>query len=470
MTGRPLSFELKQTLIIAAPLAGAYMAEVAMIMIDHIMVGRLGSLELAAAGLLGDVALELLLFGTAVVSIVGVLVAHSRGAETPHEIGHHVAQGLWAAFILGVPITILCWFIGDILAPTGQAPRVIEVGRLYVETLSWSILPGTLFIALRAYTSAMSRAMPVLVITVLAVIVKIPVTYVLVFGDFGIPALGVAGAGWATTIVTWGMFIALAGYVTTAPGLREHQVFSHLREFDLKEMIEIFRLGLPIGGIAMLEGGMFMAMVILMGVFSADALAANQAVMGWTSLTFVVSLALGEAAGIRVAHELGAKRPQGARRAGLLAVGLGGLVMCCTAVVFILMPRLLTSAFLDLEVAENGPVVDLAMTLFFIAAVFQFSDGLQAIATRALRGMRDTLVPMWIASLGYWVFGIGGGWFLAFPIGFGPEGLWWGLAGGLTVTGTLLLWRFNRLSKAVADGERPELLDAVADPIPNKGV
>ncbi|NQV43778.1 MAG: MATE family efflux transporter [Rhodospirillales bacterium] len=462
---RPLSYELKQTLIIAAPLAGAYMAEVAMIMIDHMMVGRLGSLELAAAGLLGDVALELLLFGTAVVSIVGVLVAHSRGAEKAEQIGHHVAQGLWVAFALGILITILCWFVGDILAPSGQDPRVIEVGQIYVDALSWGILPGILFIALRAYTSAMSRAMPVLVITVLAVAIKIPVTYVMVFGGFGVPQLGVAGAGWATAIATWGMLIALGGYVTVAKGLKEHQVFSHLLEFDWREVLQIFRLGLPLGGIAMLEGGMFMAIGILMGLFGPNALAANQAVFGWMGITFVVTLALGEAASIRIAHELGASKPREARRAGLLAVGMGTLVMCGTAIIFILLPRLLTSAFLDLEAAENGPVLDLAMNLFLIAALFQFSDGLQAIATRMLRGMRDTLVPMWIASLGYWVFGVGGGWMLAFPLGYGPAGLWWGLAWGLSVTGGMLLWRFNRLSKAVVDGKRPDLLDAVADPI-----
>lgn len=460
---RPLSYELKQTLIIAAPLAGAYLAEVAMIAIDHIMVGRLGALELAGTGLLGDTALELLIFITAIVSIVGVLVAHSRGAERSNEIGHHVAQGLWVAFILGLPATIGCWFMGDILAPTGQDPQVIAVGREYVESLSWSILPGVLFIALRAYTSAMSRALPVLIITVVTVIAKVPITYVLVFGGFGVPALGVVGAGWATTIVVWGMFLALAWYIHIAPGLREHRVFDHMAKFDLKEIMEIFRLGLPAGGIAMLEGGMFIAVVILMGVISADALAANQAVFGWTSMSFVFSLALGEAAGIRVAHELGAKRPRGARRAGLVAVGLGALVMSLAAAAFILLPRLLTGVYLDLNVVENGPVVEIAISLFFIAAIFQLTDGLQAIATRALRGMRDTLVPMWIAAVGYWVFGIGGGWLLAFPLGFGPKGLWWGLAGGLTVTGTLLLWRFNRLSRAAADGERPDLLDIVPD-------
>jgi len=444
---RPLSLEVKNTLIIAAPLAGAYLAEISMIMIDHLMVGRLGALELAAVGLLGNVVFELLLFVTAVVSIVGVLVAHSRGAEDHAAIGGHVAQGLWVAFLLGVPATVACWFVGDALAPLGQDPLVIETGRAYVETLSWSILPAILFIALRAYTSAMSRAVPILVITIVTVVAKIPLTYVLVYGGLGVPALGVAGAGMATSIATWCMFLSLAWYVSTTPGLKEHRVFGSLGSFNPKEIVEIFRLGLPIGGIALLEGGMFMAVVILMGVISTDALAANQAVMGWTSMTFVVSLALGEAAGIRVSHEMGAGRPDGARRAGFLAVGLGGMVMSCAALIFILFPRLLTGAFLDLGLPENDPVVDIAVGLFFIAAVFQLSDGLQAIAARALRGMRDTLVPMWIAALGYWVFGIGGGWVLAFPLGLGPAGLWWGLAWGLSITGGMLLWRFNRLSK-----------------------
>jgi len=468
---RPLSYELKQTFIIAAPLAGAYFAEVAMIIIDHAMVGRLGALELAGVGLLGDEAFEALLFITAVVSIVGVLVAHSRGAETPDKIGHHVAQGLWVAFLLTIPASILCWYIGDILAPMGQDPEVIAVGREYVEPLSFSFVPAMLFIALRAYTSAMSRATPVLVITVVAVDVKIPVTYVVVFGGYGIPAFGVPGAGWATTIISWGMFITLAWYVSVAPGLREHQVLRHLREFDWKEMLEILRLGLPIGGIALLEGGMFMAVVIFMGMFGADALAANQAVFGWTSLTFVITLSFGETAGIRVAHELGANRPHDARRAGLLAVVIGGIIMSSTAILFIYFPYLLVSAFLDPDRAENFTAIELAASLFVIAAIFQLTDGLQAIATRALRGMRDTIIPMWIASVGYWVFGIGGGWVLAFPLGYGPQGLWWGLALGLTVTGLILLWRFVRLSGEVVDGKRPHLLGVVPnDLVPNEGI
>ncbi len=461
---RPLSHELKQTMIIAAPLAGAYLAEVAMVLVDHVMVGRLGSLELGAVGLLGNAAFEALIFITAVVSIVGILVAHSRGAERPEEIGHHVAQGLWVAFALGVPATVLCWYLGDLLALTGQDPRVIELGRDYVEPLSWSLVPGVLFIALRAYTSAMSRAVPVLMITVSTVIAKVPVTYVLVFGGFGIPAMGVAGAGWATTIVIWGMFLSMAWYVSVAPGLKEHNVFSHILEFDWKEMLKILRLGMPIGGIALLEGGMFIAVIVLMGVISADALAANEVVMGWTAMTFVFSLGLGEAAGIRVAHELGAKRPGDARRAGMLAVCLGFLSMGCFSVAFIFLPELLSAAFLDITDPENAAVVELAIVLFFIGAVFQLTDGLQAIATRALRGMRDTLIPMWIASLGYWVFGIGGGWVLAFPMGYGPEGLWWGLACGLTVTGSLLLWRFHLLSKAAVEGRRPDLL--TPEPVP----
>lgn len=459
-----LSHELKQTMTIAAPLAGAYLAEVAMVLVDHVMVGRLGALELAAVGLLGNAAFEALIFITAVVSIVGILVAHSRGAEKPHEIGHHVAQGLWAAFVLGVPATALCWVLGDILALTGQDPRVIALGREYVEPLSWSLLPGVLFIALRAYTSAMSRAVPVLVITVLTVVAKVPVTYVLVFGGFGVPAMGVAGAGWATTIVVWGMFLAMAWYVSVASGLREHTVFSHILEFDWREILKILRLGMPIGGIALLEGGMFIAVVILMGVIGADALAANEVVFGWTSMTFVFSLGLGEAAGIRVAHELGANRPADSRRAGLLAVCLGFVTMGCFSVAFIFIPDLLAGAFLDTGAAENAAVIELAVALFFIAAVFQLTDGLQAIATRALRGMRDTLIPMWIASLGYWAFGIGGGWILAFPLGYGPEGLWWGLACGLTVTGCMLLLRFHLLSKAAAEGRRPDLL--TPEPVP----
>jgi MATE family multidrug resistance protein len=156
---------------------------------------------------------------------------------------------------------------------------------------------------------------------------------------------------------------------------------------------------------------------------------------------FMIALALGEASSVRVAFALGAGLPRGVRRSALTGIGLGTVIMLISASVLLLFPREVVSLFLDVADADNAAVVENAVVLAGIAALFQLFDGLQAVASRALRGMKDTMVPMWIASLGYWVFGVTGGWMLCFPLGYGARGLWWGLALGLMVTALALMWR-----------------------------
>jgi MATE family multidrug resistance protein len=285
-----------------------------------------------------------------------------------------------------------------------------------------------------------------MVITVTAVGLNAALTYSLVFGAFGLPALGVAGAGWATTIVCWVMFAALAWHVSRAARFKSYHVFRGLWRIDPAALRQILTLGLPLGGLALMEGGLFAVTAILMGVLGAEALAANQIVITVIAATFVTAMALGEAAAIRVAYGIGAGDPGLAQRAGLLGIGLGVLIMAAAACVFLAAPETLAGFFLDLGDPANRGVVQLTASLLVIAALFQVFDGLQAIASRALRGLRDTFAPMWIAGLGYWGFGIPGGYLLGFVFGYGATGLWWGLALGLSVTAVMLAWRFWRLS------------------------
>jgi MATE family multidrug resistance protein len=438
--------EIRSLLVIAAPLAAAYLAEIAMMITDMAIVGRLGSVQLAAVGLAGDLMIEVMLFGMAIVSIVGVLVAQSIGAGDAQSGAHHLRQGLWLAAALSIPGTLLCWNLMPLLALTDQDPEVLAFGESYLQAVVWCFLPSLWFVVLRGFVAALSRLQSVMVITVAAVGLNAVLTYGLVFGAFGLPALGVAGAGWATTIVCWVMLAALAWHVTRAARFKPYRVFNTLGRLDLATCRQILVLGLPLGGLALMEGGLFAVTAILMGVLGAEALAANQIVITVIAATFVVAMALGEAAAIRVAYGFGAGDPAQAQRAGLLGIGLGVLVMAAAAVVFLAAPETLAGLFLDLGDPANREVVEVTAGLFVIAAVFQISDGVQAIASRALRGLRDTFAPMWIAGLGYWGFGIPGGYLLAFVFGYGASGLWWGLALGLSVTAAMLAWRFFRLS------------------------
>ncbi len=438
--------ELKAHIIIALPLAAAFLAQIGMALTDNAIVGRLGSVQLAAIGLTGNLLWEILIVAISIVSIVGVLVAQSFGAKQINKIAHHVHQGIWVAIALSIPGTLLCYNATHLLALTDQDPQVLLLGNQYLQAAAWSFLPALLFTVLRSYTASLSLALAVGVITVGALGLNALLTYGLVFGKLGFPALGIVGAGWATTSVNWAMLLAMIIYTACSKGLKHYRLYHGLFDLDLAECWQIIRLGSPIGGLALVESGLFMAVAIMMGTIGVHALAANQVVINAIATTFMISLAIGEAAGIRVAHGIGAGNRAESRQSGVVGLGLGVFLGSLAGLAFIFGSHLLTGIFLDLDEPANLQVITLCSSLFVIAAAFQLFDGLQAIAVRALRGMKDVFVPMWIGTLGYWVVGIGGGYTLAFVLGYGPQGLWWGLAIGLMLTGILLPARFLILS------------------------
>lgn len=446
---RDIRGEVRSLLVIAAPLAAAYLAEIAMVITDMAIVGRLGSVQLAAVGLASDLMIEIVLFCVAIVSIVGVMVAQALGAGHAESGAHHLRQGLWVATAISVPGMLLCWNLPSLLALTGQDPQVLAFAERYLHAVVWCIPPTLWFVVLREFAAALSRPKAVMVITLAAVGLNAALVYGLVFGVAGLPELGVAGAGWASTLVCWVMFAALSWHLARGAHFRSYRLFGDWDRLDPAVCRQILVLGLPLGGVALVEGGLFAATAILMGVISATALAANQIVITVIATTFVVSMSLGEAAAIRVAYGIGAGDPAEAQRAGLLAIALGVLFMAAAASVLLAVPETLTGLFLDLGDPANREVIDLTGVLFMIAALFQVFDGVQAIASRALRGLRDTFATMWIAGLGYWGLGIPGGYLLGFVAGYGAAGLWWGLALGLSATAVLLTWRFVRLSRRV---------------------
>jgi MATE family multidrug resistance protein len=426
---------------ISGPLAAAYLAEIAMGITDMVIVGRVGSVELAGVGLASSVLFEILIVSVGVVSIVAVLAAEARGAGSTEGVRHAVRQGFLVALLLGIPGAIGGWHLAPLLAMTGQDPDVIVFADRYLRAAAWFIIPYLLFVVLRSFLAAIARAGAVMVVTVAAIGVNALLTYGLVFGEWGMPAMGVAGAGWATTITVWLMLAALVSYTVGSRHFRVFHLYAAGLRVDVSVFKEIFRLGLPVAGISLLESGMFVAVSIFMGVLGPSWLAANQIMFNVVAVGFVIALAVGEACGVRVAHGVGAGAPREVRRSAVTGVGRGTVVMVLSGSVLWLLPEESVSAFLDVRDPKNAEVVAHAVVLAAIAAVFQLFDGLQAIGARALRGLKDTLVPMWIASVGYWVLGLLGGWILCFPLGYGAAGLWWGLAIGLIATGSALVWR-----------------------------
>jgi len=439
---------------IALPLVAAYLAEFAMFVTTKIVVGRLGYHELAAVGLAGDLSFEILIVLMGLLSIVGVLVAQAEGAGGKRDAGHAARQGLIVATAIGLPATVLVWNLAPLLALTGQDPRVVELAAPYLHGLAGFVLPVLWFSVLRSFVAALARTGAVMVITVAAVALNYVLTLGLVRGAFGLPELGVAGAGWATTIVSWVMLLGLAHYTYRTPNLRGYGLFLGRLRLDFLVCAEIAWLGLPVAGLVLLEAGLFIAVSILSGVLGIESLAAYEVLMGWIGIPFVIALGLAEATMVRVAYGIGRGSLGAARQAGLLGMAMGVAVLGLLVAVPLGLPDLIVRIFLEPGDPGFARVAALTAQLLVIAAIFQVFDGLQAIASRALRGIKDTVAPLWLAGFGYWVLGIGGGCLLTFPAGLGAVGLWWGLACGLIVTAGLLAWRFHRITGRAAPVRR----------------
>lgn len=431
---------------IAGPLVAAYIAQYAMFVTTKLVVGSLGAKSLAAVGLAGSLSFEGLVVMMGVLSITGVLAAQAEGAGRKAEAGAAARQGLIVAAILAVPMTALVWNLDTVMLWTGQEPEIAGLARPYLHALAPFVLPTLLFTALRDFVAALSRTGPIMAITVGAVGVNWTLAEALVHGRWGAPELGAAGAGVATTVVSWLMLIALVVYIYRKPALRGYGLFRSRFRIDPKIVKVIFRLGLPIGALVGVEAGLFMAVALLSGVIGPEMLAAHQVLMTWIGIPFVIALGLAEAGMVRVAHSVGRGDPAGARQAGLVTLAAGATLLTLLVAAPLLLAEEITRIFIPADDPDFAAVSALVSVLMIIAAVFQVFDGVQAIMSRALRGVRDAYFPLWIGALGYWVFGVGGGWLLAFPLGWGGVGLWTGLAAGLIVAAVLLTLRFLALT------------------------
>ena len=446
-TRRKIGFEIRELVLLAGPIVGMQVGQISNGFIDVVMVGRLGPEALASVALGNATFLFFLLVCVGVLTAVGPLVSQAFGAGTYDPIGRSVRQGLWLAAALALPIGLLLWSIGPVWILMHQDPHTVAIAQEYIRAVVWGFVPFLWFIVFRNFVEAVSRPWPVTAIIVCSIGLNIVANAALMFGHFGMPALGVVGTGWATAIVYWFQFVALVGYVLSRPRFRAFRLFHRLARIDLQYLREILHIGLPIGGIYGLEVAFFASTAFLAGTLGHTTLAAHQLAIQCAAFTFMIPLGIGIATSVRVGHAVGRQDLIGARWAGQLGIGLSVLVMTMAAVVFWIAPRPIVSLFLDLGEAANTETAMLAVKLLGIAAVFQIFDGMQVSASGALRGMKDTRIPMMLCFIAYWVVGLPASAALGYAAGWGVQGFWAGLVLGLAVAAVLLCVRFLRLAR-----------------------
>jgi multidrug resistance protein, MATE family len=408
VTRRIWRAEARATIALAWPLILTNLAQTAMTATDVVLIGRLGADALAAGALGSNLYFATMIFGLGLTTATAPMIARELGRKghSVRDVRRTVRQGMWAAVVIAVPIWLVLWHSESILLAMGQEPGLALQAGHYVRALEWSILPFFLYLVLRSFVSALERPLWALAISLAAVVLNALTAWSLIFGHLGLPRLGFVGAGLATTLSDAMMFAALAIVLTTDRKFRRYHLFGRFWRADWARFAELWRLGLPIGATMVFEVAVFNASTFLMGLISAASIGAHSIALQIASLSFMVPLGLSQAATVRVGRAYGARDVEGIRRAGWTAFAMGTGFMATMGLVMILVPRTLVGIFLDIDVAANAPVVDLAVSFLALAALFQLADGAQVVTAGMLRGLHDTRMPMIYAAIGYWGVGL----------------------------------------------------------------
>jgi len=445
--------EARELLRLAIPLAATQLAQMLILATDTVMLGHFDKEALAAAAVGNALYFLVWLLGSGMPMAVSPVIAHIQGRHSAsmkprdrREVRIAVRMGLWAVVMSLPPLMGVLIFTRPILATLGQEPKLAADAALFISGLAWGLPFALGFQVLRSFSTALSRAVPPLTVMALAILWNALGDYALIFGHFGLPRLGVFGAGIASASSNMFSFSMMLAICLAVPALRRYHILHRLWHPVWRCFAELFHLGVPIGLTMLFEVALFNAATLAMGIFGVATLAAHQIAITIPSLTFMIPLGIGLAATVRVGLAAGAGDRLAARRAGLTAIAMGGTFMCITALILLVWPLQIATLWLPAS-RENRDVLALAVTFLHVAAAFQLVDGIQVTASMSLRGLKDARGPMWIAGASYWLAGAP----MCLWLGFGTPlkgfGVWLGLAFGLLIAAVTLATRFVLLSK-----------------------
>jgi multidrug resistance protein, MATE family len=441
----PVYQEIVAFLTLALPLAGVQLSQAVIGFVDTLMMGRIGLETLAAGGLAALTFSVFLYTSSGILMGVSPIVATAYSAGDKQQIERVVQQGCLLAIGLALPISVGIANFDILMRQLGQAETTVVLGNTYLDMMAWGFFPALGFALLRSVVAAMSHTRIVMAIAIGGTIVNIVGDYVLGFGKFGFPQLGIAGLALASILALWAMFLALVSYMLTHKELKTYRFFRQIYRIDRQIFTALIRVGVPIGIATGLEIGLFAIVTYLMGLLGTEVLAAHQVVLQTIAITFMVPLAMSYAATIRVGQEVGQNNRVGAIRAGYVGAAIGLIFMLFLAAILLIFTQQIIGIFINISDPRNLKVIPLATGMMTIAAISQILDGPQKIIMGALYGLQDTRIPMFLSFLAFWGMGLSIGYWLGFHTALGGSGLWIGQSIGIAISAVMFFWRFNRI-------------------------
>jgi MATE family multidrug resistance protein len=403
--------------------------------VDTVMVGPLGPAAIGAVGVGSSLHMAFAIFGMGLLLGLDTLVSQAFGAGDINECHRWLLHGLALALMTAAPLLALCGLMLVGIPWLGFHPDVAPLLANYFAVLLWSTPILLLYAACRRYLQGMHIVTPIMFALLSANLINAGANWVLIYGHFGFPALGVQGSAWATLLARIYMLAVLGGAIWWSDRTRATPLTSVSRAIDRVRVRRLFELGLPAASQVGAEMGVFALASAMAGMVDPVSSASHQVALNLAGASFMVPLGIASAGAVRVGRAVGAGDPQLAAASGWTALALGTLVMSLAGLVFLFVPRPLIGLF-----TRDPDVLSVGTSLLSIAAIFQLFDGIQAVATGTLRGLGDTRTPMVANLAAHWLLGLPISYTLCFIAGWGVRGVWIGLSVGLIVTGAILLW------------------------------
>lgn len=433
---------LRATFALGIPFVGAQLAQMAINTTDVIMVGWLGTTELAAVVLASQVFFIVFIFGSGFAAAVVPMVAHAMGRGEVTSVRRAVRMGIWVVLCYAALTAPILWFSQPILLSLGQEPEVAALAQGYLRVAQWGIFPALTLMVLRSFLSGLQRGSIILYVTIAMFLTNAVLNYMFIFGNFGAPAWGLVGAAFASVCASTLGCVLMITYIGYRPETNTYQLFVRFWRADWGAIRENLALGLPISFTILAETSLFAAASLMIGTIGTQELAAHGIALQLASIAFMIPLGLAQVATVRVGLAYGGGDLAGVRHAATAVLFASICFTLVGGLLFAVFPADLGALFLDTRQANATAVLDLAVPLIVIAGIFQLVDGLQAVGAGLLRGLKDTRIPMILALIAYWPIGFACAYLLAFPLDLKSQGVWYGFVFGLAAAALLLCGRF----------------------------